>query len=262
MKTLLLCLLLFMGGCYSTPPPREPPPPPRLDIPYFQCKTIEERSVYDASLRDDQERVEAMAAFHRTMPIRFGVEVIPTKAVESMRYPPLAGEVILLRLRLEARGAYVDQMDGLEAQPYLVHDGTIYQSIVASSQERLLPSGNHDLARALFAEKEPTPLDAEAARRAKDWQSNRGPRVNGSEGKSYDATCKSQANKGACEALIPFARVGPAWGKELIGIKLKLMIQDKHGWCLVNDTRTLVLPEGANLESRVNDAFRGGGVDL
>lgn len=262
MKTLMLCLMLLVGGCYSTPPPREPPAKPRLDIPYFQCKTIEDRSLYDASLRDDQERVEAIAAFHRTMPIHVDVEVIPTKAVESMRYAPLAGEVILLRLRLEARGAYVDQMDGLEAQPYLVHDGMIYQSIVRESPDRLLPSGNHDLARALFAEKEPTPLDAEAARRAKDWQSNRGPRVNGSDGKSYDAICKNQANKGACEALIPFARVGPAWGKELIGIKLKVQLWDKHGTCRLNDTRTLVLPEGANLESRVNDAFRGGGVDL
>jgi hypothetical protein len=224
--------------------------------------TIDERRDDDSSLGDRQEAMKSFAALHRMVPVHVEVEVIPRDNGKQLGYPPLDGEVLLLRLRVQVRGKHAEHMREVSAVPFFVHDGTSYQSIVRERGQRLLPSGNHDLTRALFATSEPAPLGAEAVTRALNGQENRTPSGYKTEGKSYDASCDDKEHKGECQALIPFARVGPGWGTGIMGLDLTLTIAEPHAACTVTDRRTLVLPAGANLEERVKEVFRNGGVDL
>lgn len=253
-----LCVSLLLVGCAAPFQPPPPLPPPRLDDPLAQCETMAARRRPGASLAERREHLAALAAFQRAVPIHLVAEVLSAAEARQRRHPPLDGEAVALRLRVRVQGAQIQGFNGFQARPYLVVDGTRLASIV-SDKERLRPSGEHDLTRALFAVGEPPPLGPDAAARARQWDDNSG----GSQRWiPYDDRCRIQGlDDEVCEGVVPLARVAPAWGQDAIGLDLEVNIGVGEERCQVRDRRSVPLPAGRSLKERVQAALRGG-LDL
>ena len=248
----------LLAGCWSYPAPRPSPPAPQLDTPRALCSTIVLRQKDDSTYWDHRELVDAYAGFHKMIPLSVEAELVPSQQMEKQGYKPLLGEVLLLKLRSTAVGPQAGAIGKIVWRPFLIHDGTRYEPAIRSERKQILPSGNHDLARALFAKTEPKPLGPDAAERAKHSTENGTLRRDGTRQHAYDAKCVAQDTQGSCQALVPVARISPGWGPDVLGLEIEFTIGDRYDHCILTDRRSIELPTAASLEEQLQELFRKG----